>query len=74
MRLAAEFIVLVLVIFLVGFAIWHFALSKVPAIRVALKLSNIQEIDKLASDASKVDVNKVKQQKTLLKDFDKEDL
>jgi len=74
MRLAAEFIVLILVISLVGFAIWHFALSKIPAIRIAFKLSNIVEIDKLSSDVSKVDVAKTKQHKSFLNDFEKEDL
>jgi hypothetical protein len=74
MALAAEFLVLVLVICLVGFVIWKLALSKIPAIRMALKLSKIEEIDSLSSDASNVDVGKVKQRKHLLTEFEKEDL
>jgi hypothetical protein len=74
MALAAEFIMLVLIVCLVGFAIWKLALSKIPAVRVAMKLSKIDEIDKLANDASKVDIRKVKERKTLLNDFHKEDV
>lgn len=74
MRLAAEFIMLVVIIFLVGFVIWHFALSKVPAIRMALKLSSIKEINTLSEHASNVDVSKTKQRKSFLNEFEKEDL
>jgi hypothetical protein len=74
MALAIEFIMLIVIILIVGFIIWKLALSKIPAIRMALKLSSIDEIDTLASDASKVDVGKVKQHKSLLNDFEKEKL
>lgn len=74
MRLAAEFIMLIMVIFLVGFFIWTLVLSKVPAIRMALKLSKIKEVDTLSEHVSKVDVAKTKQRKTLLNEFEKEDL
>jgi hypothetical protein len=74
MRLAAEFIMLILIIFLVGFFMWKFALSKIPAIRMALKLSKIEEIDTLSEHASNVDIAKTKQRKSFLNDFEKENL
>jgi hypothetical protein len=74
MALAIEFIMLVMIVLVVGFIVWKFALSKIPAVRIALKLSNIKEIDTLSNDASKIDVTKVKQHKSLLNDFEKEKL
>lgn len=74
MALAAEFIILVLIIMIVCFAIWKLVLSKVPAVRMALKISKIKEIDTLASNASNIDIGKTKQRKSLLTDFEKENL
>lgn len=74
LALAAEFIMLALIIFMVAFLIWKLVLSKIPSVRMALKLSRIEEIDKLAEDASSVNVAKTKQRKQLLNDFEKENL
>lgn len=70
--LLIEFILLAVILFGVGAAMWKFALSKIPAVRVFLKLSDIEESDALAKEASSVDMGKAKDHKQVVTDFTKE--
>ena len=70
--LLIEGILCLIILFGVGFSIWKFALSKIPTVRVFFKLSDIEEADVLAKEASSVDMGKAKDHKQVVTDFTKE--
>jgi hypothetical protein len=67
-----EFLTVLIISVLMLVAIWKLILSKIPAIRVLFKLSDIEETHSLADKASTVDMAKAKDHKTIVNNFTKE--
>ena len=70
--LAIEFIVVVLVSIAVLTVAWKLVISKIPAVRVMFKLSDVKEINILSEKASTVDVGKTKNRKQVIDNLTKE--
>jgi hypothetical protein len=72
--LMIEGLTILIVSAIVIVAAWKLILSKIPAIRVFFKMSDIAETHSLAGKASAVDMAKAKDHKTIINDFTKEKL
>ena len=70
--LTVEFLTILIVSVIVIVAAWKLILSKIPAVRVFFKMSDIAETHSLAGKASTVDMAKAKDHKTTVNDFTKE--
>ena len=72
--LAIEFIIVVLAAIAICAIAWNLVISKIPFIRVMLKLSDVNEINTLSEKASTVDIGKTKDRKQTIKNLTKEKL
>ena len=73
-KLAIEVMLIFIVCFGVFAAIWKLILSKIPAVRVLLKLQAIEETEELAKAADSVDIGEARKKKKIVEKFTKEDI